>query len=296
MERVAGPSGGARWDAHSSQGRREDWEGGGGGEGEWDARLQQARLEQERWEGQGEQSDAVRTDWTPWSDSDGQWQEQEHGGQWEGAEKGPRAGPVNIVFFHIETTGQTEPVRPLHIGAVDSWGEDEFDMYVWPGRDIETGHSELFTEGGQMFRTWHEGEPLPCQPLEAALVAFMAWLAEVQGSVVLVAHGCHHDQGKVLLRNLEEFQIPWEGTVTGFTDSRVAAERTVPGAAEHGLDGVRRALELGGGESHDAVERAEDTRMVCRALATRCRMKFLEFVTDTDWSVGGEQQWEWAFE
>ena len=62
------------------------------------------------------------------------------------------AGPVNVVFFHIDVTGSEEPVRPLHIGAVDSWGESEFEAYVWPEMGIQPGASHLYTEDGELYR------------------------------------------------------------------------------------------------------------------------------------------------
>ena len=102
------------------------------------------------------------------------------------------AGPVNVVFFHIDVTGSEEPVRPLHIGAVDSWGESEFEAYVWPEMGIQPGASHLYTEDGELYRyifseieqllplvNGHRelrNEPLPCLDLEDALLAFMDWL------------------------------------------------------------------------------------------------------------------------
>ena len=202
--------------------------------------------------------------------------------------------PVNIVFFHLSVSGTEEPVRPLQIGAIDSWGHSEFDAYVWPEREPEEG-SGFHTVGDELYRDWHD-EPLPCLGLEEALIAFLEWLAEVEGSVVLVAHGCHRSQARVLLRNLEEFQIPYDEVICGFTDSAVASQKLFPMAADHGLEGMLRQLELDGECVGDAVEQAEDCRRVCRQLAHHCRMKFLHFVLDEDWSVGTSQQWEWAFE
>jgi len=88
----------------------------------------------------------------------------------------------------MDSTGEEEPVRPTHIGAIDSWGHTEFDCYVWPERDIQEGHSDLYVEEGQLYREWYT-DPLPCLDLEEALQAFIDWLWEVDGNVVLVAHG-----------------------------------------------------------------------------------------------------------
>merc|ERR1712001_807509 len=132
-----------------------------------------------------------------------------------------------VVFLEAEVTGSEEPVWPLHIGAVDSWGESEFEAYVWPEQGIQQGTSHLYTEDGELYRALRN-EPLPCLDLEEALVTFMDWLGEVDGSIVLVAHGCFRQQGKVLLRNLEESQIPYDEVISGFTDSFVASEKLVP--------------------------------------------------------------------
>ena len=86
----------------------------------------------------------------------------------------------------------------------------------------------------------------------------------MDGSVVLVAHGCFRQQGKVLLRNLEEFQIPYDEVISGFTDSFVASEKLVPSAECHSLEGMLRQLGLAWDEVDDAVEKAHDVRRVCQ--------------------------------
>ena len=87
---------------------------------------------------------------------------------------------------------------------------------------------------------------------------------KVDGSVVLVAHGCFRQQGKVLLRNLEEFQIPYDEVISGFTDSLVASQKLVPSAECHSLEGMLRQLGLAWEEVDDAVEKAHDVRRVCQ--------------------------------
>ena len=135
----------------------------------------------------------------------------------------------------------------------------------------------------------------------------------MEGSVVLVAHGCLRQQGKVLLRNLEEFQISYDEVISGFTDSLVAAEKLVPSAECHSLEGMLRQLGLASNEVDDAVEKAHDVRRVCQVisnhvysstshskphqvLANLCRMKFLDFILDKDWSCSVAEQWDCAFE
>jgi hypothetical protein len=45
----------------------------------------------------------------------------------------------------------------------------------------------------------------------------------MSGNVILVAHKCLDYDAKVLLRNLEEFEIPYEDTILGFSDSLLAS-------------------------------------------------------------------------
>jgi hypothetical protein len=43
------------------------------------------------------------------------------------------------------------------------------------------------------------------------------------GNIILVAHKCLDYDAKVLLRNLEEFEIPYEEIILGFSDSLLAS-------------------------------------------------------------------------
>jgi DNA polymerase III epsilon subunit-like protein len=46
----------------------------------------------------------------------------------------PRYVQPNVVFFDLETTGFDRPIRPVQIGAIDSWGQNRFEEFVWPDR------------------------------------------------------------------------------------------------------------------------------------------------------------------
>jgi hypothetical protein len=61
----------------------------------------------------------------------------------------------------------------------------------------------------------------------------------MSGNVILVAHKCLDYDAKVLLRNLEEFEIPYEETILGFSDSLLASRygtQTLP-IADHDFIG-----------------------------------------------------------
>ena len=49
----------------------------------------------------------------------------------------------NIVFVDLETTGFDPPIRPVQIGAVDSWGEKYFNVFIWPRRPIHPSATNI---------------------------------------------------------------------------------------------------------------------------------------------------------
>jgi len=49
---------------------------------------------------------------------------------------GRRSQPPNVVFFDLETTGFDRPIRPVQIGAIDSWGQRTYNQFVWPRSQI----------------------------------------------------------------------------------------------------------------------------------------------------------------
>ena len=144
-----------------------------------------------------------------------------------------------MVFFDLETTGFDRPIRPVQvskiimchvivvsqIGAVDSWGENCFNEFVWPRRNVHpkaTLTNNFYTSKGSLYRY---GEELECLDLVDALMAFMEWLQELGGNIVLVAHKCLDYDAKVLLRNLEEFSIQYSDIIMGFSDSLLASRQ-----------------------------------------------------------------------
>ena len=108
---------------------------------------------------------------------------------------------------------------------MDSWGQNCFNEFVWPRRNVHpkaTLTNNFYTMKGGLYR---HGEELECLDLVDALMAFLEWLQELGGNVVLVAHKCLDYDAKVLLRNLEEFSIPYTDTIIGFSDSLLASRQ-----------------------------------------------------------------------
>ena len=201
----------------------------------------------------------------------------------------------NIVFFDLETTGFDRPVRPVQIGAVDSWGENWFNQFIWPRRNVHpkaTITNHFTASKGRLYR---DGEELECVDLVEGLLSFMEWLHELGGNVILVAHKCLDFDAKVLLRNLEEFGIEYSDTIIGFSDSLLASRQLYTQAASHKLSAMLHEVGLPVRESHDAMEDAEDCRRICRRMAASCGYRFLDFILDVNWFHDVDQQWDWTF-
>ncbi|XP_023332145.1 uncharacterized protein LOC111704223 [Eurytemora carolleeae] len=202
----------------------------------------------------------------------------------------------NVVFFDLETTGFDRPIRPVQIGAIDSWGANTYNQFVWPRRHVHpkaTLTNKFYVSRGTLFR---QGEgALDTTDLEDALYSFLDWLSSLGGNVVLVAHKCLDYDAKVLLRNLEEFNIPYEHVILGFSDSLLASRDLYPVAPSHKLSSMLGEVGLPIRESHDALVDADDCRRICRRMAGQRRLKFLDFVFDEKWYHTLDDQWEWTF-
>ena len=101
---------------------------------------------------------------------------------------------------------------------------------MWPRRHVHpkaslTNNFYTDTKNERLFR--HQQE-LKCLDLVDALNAFLEWLRSLGGNVILVAHKCLDYDAKVLLRNLEEFEISYSDTIKGFSDSLLASRQLYP--------------------------------------------------------------------
>ena len=127
------------------------------------------------------------------------------------------------------------------------------------------------------------------------LLAFLEWLESLGGNIILVAHKCLDFDAKVLLRNLEEFEIPYCETIIGFSDSLLASRQLYPDIGSHKLSAMLWQVGLAIRESHDALEDAEDCRRICRRMAAQSGFKFLDFILNLSWFHDVDQQWDWTF-
>jgi len=203
----------------------------------------------------------------------------------------------NIVFFDLETTGFDRPIRPVQIGAVDSWGQECFNEFLWPRRHVHpkatlTNNFYACTKTEKLYRHDEELETLD---LEEGLEAFIEWLGSLGGNVILVAHKCLDFDAKVLLRNLEEFGIEYSDTILGFSDSLLASRQLYTQAISHRLSAMLYEVGLPVRESHDALEDAEDCRRICRRMAAQCGFRFMDFILEANWYHDINQQWDWTF-
>ena len=139
------------------------------------------------------------------------------------------------------------------------------------------------------------GKELECLDLVEGLLAFLEWLESLGGNIILVAHKCLDFDAKVLLRNLEEFEIPYCETIIGFSDSLLASRQLYPDIGSHKLSAMLWQVGLTVRESHDALEDAEDCRRICRRMAAQSGYKFLDFILNLSWFHDVDQQWDWTF-
>ena len=139
------------------------------------------------------------------------------------------------------------------------------------------------------------GKELECLDLVEGLLAFLEWLGRLGGNIILVAHKCLDFDAKVLLRNLEEFEIPYCETIIGFSDSLLASRQLYPDIGSHKLSAMLWQVGLTVRESHDALEDAEDCRRICRRMAAQSGYKFLDFILNLSWFHDVDQQWDWTF-
>merc|ERR1719365_495044 len=100
-------------------------------------------------------------------------------------------------------------------------------------------------------RLFRHQQELECLDLVVALNSFINWLESLGGNVVLVAHKCLDYDAKVLLRNLEEFDIPFKHVILGFSDSLLASRHLYPEAPSHRLPAMMSEVGLRVRESHD---------------------------------------------
>ena len=87
----------------------------------------------------------------------------------------------------------------LQIGAVDSWGENCFNEFIWPRRHVhpKATITNNFSTDTRREKLYRFGEQLQTLDLEEGLMAFIDWLDSLGGNVILVAHKCLDFDAKV---------------------------------------------------------------------------------------------------
>jgi len=220
-----------------------------------------------------------------------------HKNSYNGRRKKKSNPSPTVVFFDLETTGFDRPIRPVQIGAVDSWGEQCYNEFIWPRRHVHPKatltnnfYADTYNE-----RLYRHDEELACLDLEDGLNSFMEWLEELGGNVVLVAHKCLDYDAKVLLRNLEEFSISYSDVIIGFSDSLLASRQLYTEAPSHKLSSMLYEVGLPVKEEHDALEDAEDCRRICRRMARQYKFRFMDFILEPNWYHSTDEQWDWTF-
>eukprot|EP00088_Acartia_fossae_P044253 TRINITY_DN4691_c0_g1_i23.p1 TRINITY_DN4691_c0_g1~~TRINITY_DN4691_c0_g1_i23.p1 ORF type:complete len:228 (-),score=26.72 TRINITY_DN4691_c0_g1_i23:578-1261(-) len=204
---------------------------------------------------------------------------------------------IEYVFFDMETTGFQEPIRPVQIGAVDSWGKRKFNKFLLPDREIE--HYAIrrhgFTKDNGTLCCRH-GCALDAMDMKWGLIEFVEWLKSFGGKVVLIAHNCRNFDARILLKNFKEFHVPHEDVIVGFSDSLVASRFYFPGnEISHSLPDMLVNVDLRRQETQDALENAMICRRIVKRMAAQNKRKFVHFVCNPKWYKTLDQQNKWTF-
>jgi len=204
---------------------------------------------------------------------------------------------IHVVFYHFETNGLDSPIRPIQIGAIDSYPNSEreaYNQFIVPDRDIHPKATERngFTKKNNKLYCSH-GQAVNALDLNMGLIHFAEWLRSFKGKIILVSHNNMNFEARILLQNFKEFNIPHD-FIYGFCDSLFVDRRIFPGRDEpRRLPDMMYKVNMRPKESFDALEKAQQCRSVVRRLAAQRKRKFMDFVTDGRWFKTLEQQNIW---
>jgi DNA polymerase III alpha subunit (gram-positive type) len=207
------------------------------------------------------------------------------------------SGGIHVIFFDLETTGFQDPIRPIQIGAIDSWGKKEYNKFILPDRPVEHHATSRhgFIKDNETLCCRH-GQALDSMDLRWGLLDFLEWLRSFGGQVILMAHNCRQFDARVLLQCFRDFSVPYEDVILGFSDSLVASRFLFPGREfSHRLPDMLVNVNLRRYETQDAKENAKICRRVVRRMAAQNQKRFVEFVQNPRWYKNLEQQKNWTF-
>jgi len=207
------------------------------------------------------------------------------------------SGGLNVIFFDMETTGFENPIRPIQIGAIDSWGKKEYNKFLTPDRPIDKYATARhgFVKDNEILCCRHH-QALDSTDLREGLINFVNWLRNFGGKVILVAHSMRSFDARVLLQCFRDFSVPYEDVILGFSDSLIASRYFFPGRdISHRLPDMLVNVGLRRFEFQDALENAKICQRIVKRMAAQNKKRFVECVQNPRWYLTTEKQKNWTF-
>merc|ERR1719427_2496770 len=195
-----------------------------------------------------------------------------------------------IIFFDLETTGFSNPIRPLQIGAVNSWGDRQYNGFLVPDRYVEPSAVSVngyTTDLQELYFKYNLVEQ--AVGLEEGLEMFLRWLDGFDQRVVLVGHNCFNYDARILVDNMKEFNVFWdrpESIIMGFSDSLLASRAMYPDLSHHSMGHMADEVVDGRLVTHDALDDAKCCRSIIRRTAAKEHIRLQNFVFDQRWYRG----------
>jgi len=199
--------------------------------------------------------------------------------------------PTPIVYFDLETTGLPHGGHLpdiIQIGAVDSYNKQEYDEYLLPNIPISAGATRVngLTTNKRRTRLFHHNQEMNADEMYTGLRKFISWLRDMfDEPVLLVAHNAFNFDAKILLKNLEHYQIEdYDSVIWGFSDTLLASKDIYPqGSAK--LEAIQERLGLPSTNPHDAFCDSHALRVMVRRMVNQNNLNYQQFIKCPSWCL-----------
>ena len=108
-------------------------------------------------------------------------------------------------------------------------GEDEFNMYILPGKPISLAASRVTHLTMNRGKLYHRGKPMKAVGLKEALENFMSWLQDMKEEILFAHNGRAFDSKRIVYSLLRhELLYPFQDSVIGFVDTLLLFKKVLP--------------------------------------------------------------------